>query len=74
MDQDAVRTAVRTTLLVLERLTRRTRTPADDLMAQMLRANESRIIAVVAELLESPRQPPSSDEITAALQRVGIDA
>jgi hypothetical protein len=67
------RAAVRTTLAVLARLARRTRTPADDLLAQMLRANEDRIVAAVTDLLAQPGQPPSDDDISAALKRVGID-
>jgi hypothetical protein len=74
MDPEAARTAVRATLAVLDRLTRRTRTQADDLMAQVLRANADRIAAAVAELLAAPRQPPTDDDITAALKRVGLDA
>ena len=72
MDPTA-RAAVRTTLAVLARLARRTRTPADDLLAQMLRANEDRIVAAVTDLLAQPGQPPSDDDISAALKRVGID-
>jgi hypothetical protein len=72
MDPTA-RAAVRTTIAVLARLARRTRTPADDLLAQMLRANEDRIVAAVTDLLAQPGQPPSDDDIAAALKRVGID-
>jgi hypothetical protein len=67
------RAAVRTTVAVLARLARRTRTPADDLLAQMLRANEDRIVAAVTDLLAQPGQPPSDDDIATALKRVGID-
>jgi hypothetical protein len=74
MSQDAARTAVRATLVVLDRLARRTRTPADNLMAQMLRANEDRLVEVVATLMASPTQPPTEEEVGAALKRVGIDA
>ncbi len=73
MDQEAARAAVRVTLAVMERLSRRTRSAADDLVAQMLRANEARIAAAVADLLGGP-QPPTDEQIGAALQRVGIDA
>ena len=73
MDPNAARTAVRTTLAVLGRLARRTRTPADDLLAQMLRANEDRLVEAVADLLAQVDQPPGDDDIAAALKRVGIE-
>ena len=73
MDPNAARAAVRTTLAVLARLARRTRTPADDLLAQMLRANEDRLVEAVADLLAQAGQPPGDDDIAAALKRVGIE-
>ena len=73
MDPNAARAAVRTTLAVMARLSRRTRTPADDLLAQMLRANEDRLVTAVADLLAQSQQPPSDDDVAAALKRVGID-
>jgi len=72
MDQTDARTAVRATLAVMARIARRTRTPADDMLTQMLRANEDRLVEAVADLLAQKGQPPSDDDIAAALNRVGI--
>jgi hypothetical protein len=72
MNQDVAHTAVRATLAVLERLAKRTRTPADDLLFQMLRANEGRLVDAVASLIAEPDQPPTDDRVAAALQHVGI--
>jgi hypothetical protein len=72
MDQTAVRTAVRATFAVMARIARRTRTPADDLLTQMLRANEDRLVEAVADLVAQQGQPPSDDDVAAALDRVGI--
>lgn len=72
MDREAVRGVVRATLAVLERLTRRTRTPADDLMAQILRANEERLVDAVLALSADPTRSPSDEEVAEVLKRVGI--
>jgi hypothetical protein len=74
MTDDEVRTAVRTTLAVLTQLARRTRTPADDLLIQLLTSNEARLTTAVAELLRDPVQPPPAERVTAALAAVGIRA
>jgi hypothetical protein len=72
MDRTAVRTAVRTTLAVMARIARRTRTPTDDVLIQMLKANEDRLVEAVTDALAQANQPPSDDDIAAALDRVGI--
>jgi hypothetical protein len=73
MGREAVQTAVRTTLAVLVRVAGRTRSQADDLMTQILCANEGRIVAAVERLLADPQQPPTDEQITAALRDVGIN-
>jgi hypothetical protein len=47
MDRESVRLTVRTTLILLARLAKRTRTPADDLMASILQVNEERLVDAV---------------------------
>jgi hypothetical protein len=74
MTDDEVRTAVRATLAVLTQLAQRTRTPADDLLLQLLRQNEARLTAAVADLLRDPAQPPTAERVAAALAAVGIRA
>jgi hypothetical protein len=74
MDLKAAQAAVRATLMVMERLARRTRSPADDLVSQMLRANEARLVDAVATLLTAADSPPTDDQVTEALRRVGIHA
>jgi len=74
MTDDEVRTAVRATLAVLTQLAQRTRTPADDLLLQLLRQNEARLTAAVADLLRDPAQPPTAERVAAALAVVGIRA
>ena len=72
MDRDSVKTVVRTALVVITRLARRTRTQADDLMVAVLRANEDRLTEAVWQLLKNPTQPPSDEQVAAALADVGI--
>jgi hypothetical protein len=72
MDRESVRTVVRTTLAVLSRVCRRTRTQTDDVMAAILQANEERIVDVVVQLLEGSNQPPTDEQIVQALERAGI--
>jgi hypothetical protein len=72
MDRDSVRTVVRATLLVLARISRRTRSQADDLMASILQANEERIVDAVRKLLDSPTQPPTEQQVVEAIESVGI--
>ncbi|MBO0698243.1 MAG: hypothetical protein J2P46_07610 [Zavarzinella sp.] len=74
MTDDEVRTAVRATLAVLTQLAQRTRTPADDLLVQLLRQNEGRLVTAIADLLRDPAQPPTAERVTAALAAVGIRA
>jgi hypothetical protein len=72
MTEPEVRGTVRATLAVLTQLAARTRTPADDLLVQILTANESRLTGVVLDLLNDPVQPPTPERVTAALAAAGI--
>lgn len=72
MDRREAQLAVRTTLAVLVRLARKTRTAADDLMVTILQANEERIVDAVVQLSAVAGGPPTDEQITAALQSVGI--
>jgi hypothetical protein len=74
MTDDEIRTAVRATLAVLTQLAQRTRTPADDLLVQLLRQNEARLVTAIADLLRDPAQPPTAERVTSALAAVGIRA
>jgi hypothetical protein len=68
-----VRRVVRTTLVLLGRIARRTRTPADDAMVAILQANEERLVDAVLGLLgQSPGLEPTEEQVVAALAAVGI--
>jgi uncharacterized protein (DUF2336 family) len=69
---DSARVAVRATLAVMAKLSERTRTATDDILIQLLKANEPKLTDAVAELLQDKVQPPSSERIAAALAHVGI--
>jgi hypothetical protein len=72
MDRDSVRAVVRHTLAILARISRRTRTQADDLLSAMLQANEERVVDAVLRLLENPGETPTEAQIVEALKSVGI--
>jgi hypothetical protein len=72
MDRAAVQTAVRTTLAALRRVAARTRSQADDLLIQILSADEGRSVDAVERLLADSHQPPTEEQIAAALHDVGI--
>lgn len=72
MTQDEARTAVRTTLALLAKIAERTRTPADDLLIQIVHQNEAKLATAVVELSKDAVQPPSAERMTAALAAVGI--
>jgi len=74
MTEDEARIAVRTTFTILARVAAKTRTQADDLLLQMLQANESKIVSAVNALANNPIQPPTAELISAALAHVGIRA
>lgn len=74
MEREQVRQIVRTTLLLVGQLSRRTRTQADDLMAGLLRANEDRLTDAVLALLAAGDGPPTDDQVSDALRRVGLQA
>lgn len=72
MDRESVKLAVRTTLLLLNRVARRTTTQADDFMASVLQSNEERIVNAVMKLNTGTQEVPTDDQIVAALVSVGI--
>lgn len=72
MTEDEVHTAVRAMLAVMDRLAVRTRSAADDLLVQILKSNEAKLTAAVAELVKDPVQPASPERVAAALAAVGI--
>jgi hypothetical protein len=71
MDREVVTKVVRLMLRVVARIARRTRTPADDLMTSILQTNEQRLVDVVAALALC-QEPLSDEDITRALEQVGI--
>ena len=73
MTEAEARTAIRATLAVMTRLAEKTRTGTDDLLIQILRANESKLTTVVLALATDPN-PPTPDRVSAALAAVGIHA
>jgi hypothetical protein len=72
MERENVQVVVRTTLTLMARLAKRTRTQADDLMVAMLQANEDRLVEAVLKLPSSPDRPPTEEQIAEALAAVGI--
>jgi hypothetical protein len=58
-------------LRVLTQLAKTTRTPVDDALAAILRANEARLAEAVAELVEAG-EPVTDEQIARALKKVGI--
>ncbi len=72
MTHDDVRAVVKTTLAVVGRVANCTRTPADDVFTAVLRSNEARIAAAVAELMKDPNEPLTAERVAAALQAVGV--
>jgi hypothetical protein len=72
MDRESVRLVVRTTLILMARLAKRTRTQADDLMTSILQVNEDRLVDAVMQLVHSADQPPTDEQVVQALERVGI--
>ena len=71
MTEDEARVAVRATLAVMTRLAERTRTTADDVLLQILRSNEAKLVAAVLELTRDA-DPPSAERVTIALAAAGI--
>lgn len=74
MTEEEARIAVRTTFEVLAHLVAKTRTQTDDLLLQMLQANETRLVTAVYSLANDPVQPPKGERVSAALAQVGIRA
>lgn len=71
MTEDEARAAVRATLAVMTRLAEKTRTTADDVLLQILRGNETKLVAAVLDLAREPA-PPTAERVTAALTAAGI--
>jgi hypothetical protein len=71
MTEAEARTAVRATLAVMTRLAEKTRTAADDLLIQILRANEAKLMTAVLALATDPN-PPTPERVTVALAAAGI--
>ena len=72
MDRENVKLVVRTTLMVMARIAKRTRTQADDLLAAILQSSEDRIVDVVLSLMNDSGQPPTEEQIVEALASAGI--
>jgi hypothetical protein len=72
MTADEARTTVRATLAVMARLAERTHTSADNLIVQILQANEAKLSAAVFQLANDEVQPPTPERVSAALAAVGI--
>jgi len=72
MSEAEARTAVQATLAVMARIAEGTRTPADDLLIQILRTSEAKLAAAVRNLANDPVQPPTPERIAAALTSAGI--
>ena len=74
MEPEQVRRVVHTTLALVTRISRRTRTPADDLLMSIVQANEARLAEAVAAVLAAGDGPPTDEQLSAALAQVGIKA
>ena len=72
MDRESVKLAVRTTLMIMGLMAKRTKTYADDLMTSILQRHEERIVDVVMALASSPDQPITEAQVAKALESVGI--
>jgi hypothetical protein len=72
MDREEVKQVVRLMLRVVGRIAKRTRSPADDLLTSILQTNESRLAEVVFALAARGDQAVTDEEVTKALEQVGI--
>ena len=72
MDSTEIRAIVRTTLAVIEQITTRTRTPADDALIRILKGNLEKLATAVESLAREPIQPPTPEQVKAALEAVGV--
>lgn len=72
MNRDETRVAVRSILMVLGRIARKTSTPSDDYMVAVLNSNEDRLVEVVFDLLKDQPQLPTEERVGEALAKVGI--
>ena len=71
MSQDEVKQVLQTMLTIMAALAAKTRTPADDLMVAILRANQDKLTQAVHALVQE-EQPPSAERVAAVLAKVGI--
>jgi hypothetical protein len=71
MTHDEARIAVRSTLTALTRIAQKTRTPADDMLLQILQGNVEKLSAAVLDL-SAGAQPPTDERVSAALNAAGI--
>lgn len=71
MTEGEARVTVEATLAVLTRLAEKTRTSADDLLIQILRSNEAKLVAAVVQL-SMDATPPTPERVSAALAAAGI--
>lgn len=72
MNREEVRVTVRTVLMVMGNIARKTSTPSDDFMVAVLNANEDKLVEAVLKLLVDEKQPPTAERVSEALSQVGI--
>lgn len=72
MTRDQVKCVVRTVLMVIARIAKKTTTQADDLMLAALESNQERLVDAVQKLLADGGQMPTDDQVAQALSSVGI--
>jgi hypothetical protein len=70
--RDEIKTVLAAMLAVMGKIAEKTRTPADDMMVAILKANEEKLTTALVSLLSDPAQPPSGERVTEALNTVGI--
>ena len=71
-NHDDVRRIVNIVLLALGKVAQTTRTPADDLMVGILKANEPKLVEAVTRVLES-QTPATEASVAEALRGAGIE-
>jgi hypothetical protein len=70
-EREDVQRIVNIVLLALGRIADTTRTPADDLMVGILKANEAKLVDAVVAVLQQ-EGPATEASVAEALRRVGI--
>jgi hypothetical protein len=71
VDRQEIGTVVSIMLRALGQIAKTTRTPADDLLLAIVRANETRLAEAVS-LLKEAGEPVTDQQIVEALKKVGI--